>query len=172
MHTALLVLGPLMMMQPPSCPCTQRPTPALPSCRIDFHTVDTPESGATSATPPSGAPAISRLTASVRTRLAGSFSVVAGGHNPVSLSEHDTGLQLIEAAKVGGGGVLVQGLVIRVSPNPQLADQQELAAAVGQLFVSRSTPPCHPCIPSRVPLAACLLSLSSPRRSCSRALQP
>jgi hypothetical protein len=75
-------------------------------CRIDFHTVDAPETSSTTAdsTPKGSRPkAISRLAAQLKTRLAGSFAAVSGADS-VCLEDDDTGRQLIESAKVWAVG--------------------------------------------------------------------
>lgn len=66
---------------------------------IDFHTVDAPEASA-GADKPAQPVAVTRMSASLASRLAGSFSAVVGTDTAISLEEVDTGRQLIEAAKV------------------------------------------------------------------------
>lgn len=76
----------------------------FPPCSIDFHTVDAPESSTTPK--PSQPLSVSRLAASLKSRLAGSFSAAVNEReSPVVLSEVDTGRQLIEAAKVRRAGL-------------------------------------------------------------------
>lgn len=69
-----------------------------------MHTVDAPEGsdGIQGISKSPQASAVGRLSASLKTRLGGSFSVL-GADSPVSFEEHETGRQLIEAAKVCAG---------------------------------------------------------------------
>jgi hypothetical protein len=62
----------------------------------------------------SQASAVARLSASLKTRLGGSFSVL-GADNPVSFEEHETGRQLIEAAKVWVGWSFEWGVLLDLS---------------------------------------------------------
>ncbi len=79
--------------------------------------MDTPEDNKTfDSSKAAQTSAVARLTASIKTRLAGSSSVL-GADSPVSLNEHDTGRQLIEAAKVGGVNIHVHHLqMLLVAP--------------------------------------------------------
>jgi hypothetical protein len=69
--------------------------------------VDAPESSGAGTPMPPQPLSVSRLATTLKSRLAGSFSVAADeSESPVLLSEVDTGRQLIEAAKVRGGGAV------------------------------------------------------------------